>query len=147
VGGFTIKDTLVIPPHINVVMEGAVAYDGPHDRPAIIYGEPNTRTTPRKLRFNLTSVNQSNWENDDYVGLLIYNVQECHDFKIDSVRQFTTGVKFMGSGHGFVYNNIEIGYLYGNKYGVIATNESSGWFNENEVEMLSVMHFSGINRG
>lgn len=145
--GYIIKDTVQIPPGVNVIMDAEIRYDGPHDRPAIIYGAPGIRSGAKRLRFSVTSVNQSDWTNSNYVGVRLYNIQNCPDLRVDVCNKFTIGLEAIGSGQGFVYNKMTVASSLGNQIAMLATNENKGWFNENEVNLLSVLQYSGVNTG
>ena len=47
------------------------------------------------------------------------------------VEGFTTGLRCLGSSTGFVYNNVSLGDLRTNKYGIILDGENGGWCNDN----------------
>lgn len=133
-GEFIVKDTIKIGVNIKSFnMDGYIVYDGPHDRPALQVGDESDMAHRNEYSLKVKSKNQSNWINEDYIGIKLINLYECLITKLIST-EFTIGLQCYATNRGFVYNEIHLTTLYNNLIGVDLVNETTitkGWVNEN----------------
>ncbi len=136
------RETITVPPNINVVMDAPIEINSQADEAALVIGDGNvTRNCNYKLQ--VVRLSQADWDNDpdeENVGIKIINAIDC---QINVVKAwcFTIGLQCMGSGNGFAWNEVYLGDLACNKVGLDLTNENPvsddpndpnrGWVNEN----------------
>ena len=133
-GEFIVKDTIKIGANIKkFIMDGYIIYDGLHDRPAIQVGDKNDMAHRNEYALKVISKTQSDWSNEDFIGIKLINLYECLITRLIS-NNFTIGVQCYATNRGFVYNEIHLTTLYNNFIAVDLANEttdSRGWVNEN----------------
>lgn len=129
--GYRITNTIVIPPNISLTMNSSLLFDGNNNTPALVIGDINTANKNVILQIDVKKTSQSDWLDEASVGIRLYNL---HSSKAHIRRSelFTIGIQAIGAnGNGFGYNQIELGWITGNKIGLDLTNMSGGWSNEN----------------
>lgn len=135
--GLTYKttNTISIGRYVSVIMDGIVVYSGTDNEAALSIGGTSTQTNyarTHKIKVRRSSV--SDWSNVSCIGVNFLNpiATEIH---IDTVEGFTVGAQITGDGAGAAYNNIHLGFLDDNKYGLrlhALDGSGSGWVNENK---------------
>lgn len=148
-GTFNITDTVTIPPTFEVLDfgGGTISYSGTQDRAALVVGNNAASLTTAKVKqVKVISATTSNWLDLDYIGVQLYAHRFC-DIQIEFVRGFHTGVQCRGDGSGWAYNNVRLGYVVNNKYGINlhSVGGSSGFVNENLFIGGEFQIGSGIN--
>ena len=129
--GYRVTDTITIPACISVTMDSALLFDGDNSKPALVIGDAQTRNRNVLLQLDVQKVSPLDWSNEASVGVRLYNLHSSKAH-IRRVEFFTIGIQAIGAnGKGFGYNEVELGWITGNKIGLDLTNESSGWANEN----------------
>ncbi len=129
--GYYITDTIEIPRGIDVIMDSPLIFGGQHNRPALKIGDNNTHNRNVEMKLQAISKELSNWSNDDYVGIQVVNAYSCN-IEIFRVEEFTVGVEFLAdNSQGFTMNNVNLNYFRNNKYGVLVSQQNSGWPNAN----------------
>jgi hypothetical protein len=68
----------------------------------------------------------------DTVGVELVNLNTCY-VHVPYSRDSTVGVKYLGYGGGFAYNEIHLGQLFNNRVGTKLTHDENGWCNQNTV--------------
>jgi Pectate lyase superfamily protein len=129
---FVTTTTVTIPVGVHVVMDSPLTYKGTGQ--ALVIGQSGSSNNRVNLKLDVVKETQSDWTSEDVIGIKLINTIAS---SIDIVRAqgFTIGVQCIGSGGGFVYNEISLGDISNNKIGVDCTNETSGgigWCNENQ---------------
>ncbi|MFA5238471.1 MAG: glycosyl hydrolase family 28-related protein [Phycisphaerae bacterium] len=145
---YFVTETISVPPGMSVIMDGVLEIDGDANEACLVIGRSDdggnddvSINCVYKLRARRAV--QSNWTNDPNelnIGIKLINLCTC-DVEIVEAKQFTIGVQCMGSGAGFVYNTLRLGYIMANKIALDLTNEDPdtdtapfnniGWCNEN----------------
>jgi len=128
---YIITDSIYIPAGINVKMDAPIFFQGTaYDRSALTIGKTGVVSSNIKYQLNVASKTQSNWSNENNVGIRLFNCNTC-DINIVQASNFTVGVEFKGDNAGFAYSTATIGSLWNNKIAekIFATN--NGWVNEN----------------
>lgn len=136
-GRYPTTDTLVISRLIDVDMSDAVIYSGPADRPAMVHGEPGQVVWMPKSIYRVSrptaiwkdAPKERGTETD--IGLVLYNFNTANQCLIAMASRFEIGFQAAGSGGGFAYNHISLGYLIDNKVQQWNYSEANGWCNEN----------------
>ena len=129
--GYKITNTIVVPPSISLTMNGPLLFAGNNSTPALVIGDANVSNTNVILQISVKKTSQSDWLDEASVGVKLYNL---HSSKVHIRRSelFTIGVQAIGvNGKGFGYNQVELGWITGNKIGLDLTNLNGGWANEN----------------
>lgn len=156
--GFRITDTINVSNNISVIMDGQVVFDNTaNDRPAIVIGD-STLTQRKQHIIDVTNKNATTWPAEDVngvfstisTGVKLVNQYWC-EITIRRAANFTVGVQCYGDTLGFVYNEVKLGILAGNKVGLDLSGETSGWCNENNFyggrfSTSSIVANNGKNR-
>lgn len=128
--GCVVTQTIYIPSTVNVIMKSPIIYDGIENIPALVIGTSSSIILMKNIEVMVTRKNQSLWDNENCIGVKIFNANTS-TIKVIQASKFTIGVQAIGSGNGFAYNHIDLGYIYDNKISLDVTNEGNGWVNEN----------------
>ena len=128
--GYRVTSGIVIPFNTHVEMVGYILYDGVNDKTCLTIGSSTTLTFDTDLNLRVKNKNASTWALDTCIGIKIINANACN-INVKYTSSFTIGVQFSGNNGGLVYNNVTLGYIFNNKYGVDLINEGTGWCNEN----------------
>jgi BppU N-terminal domain len=144
--GYAVTGTITVPAGISVIMDAPLRYRGTLNEPCLIIGE--TAKTNSNVKLILQSVRNtlSDWTNESSIGIKLINTLESEITIIQS-RNYTIGVQFQGDTKGFVYNEVKLFSLSGNKFCIDLTSKSSGWTNENNFYGGRFSNFSGQNTG
>lgn len=129
-GDYMVSDTLNIPSTVNVEMIGRASYSGTSNIPVIVVGSAREIIHKKRLTFNVTRKNQSDWTNEENIAIKIYNATTSF-IKIIEATKSTIGVQLIGDSKGFSYNYVDLGALQENKIAIDVTNDNGGWCNEN----------------
>lgn len=134
--GYRVTSGLVIPPGIDVQMDGPLIYGGAANETALRIGAAGQVNIDLRARVNVTREAQSDWTNEACIGVEIFNA--THGW-IDVLQatKFTIGAAFVGSDEGLQYCLTRLFNVGHNKVGVDLTTEtpaggSYGWVNENK---------------
>jgi hypothetical protein len=129
---------------VNLDFRGRLHYTGVDTQPAIVIGETAKILSNTFINLELVNDNQSDWTEAAGVGIRIFNAHVC-EIHIRKSTGFTVGVECVGSGSGFVHNNVFLLDIINNKYGVDLKPESSGWVNENTFYGGKFFVNTGVN--
>jgi len=131
-------------------MDEPLVYTGTAEEPCLVVGAQGQGNLSVNLTIRVTRQTQSDWLNENNIGVVIYNANTLKIYIAQATR-FTIGFQALGSSGGFSYNNIEIGYVMNNKFSVDLTNETSsggiGWCNENRFVGGRYGNNSGVGVG
>ncbi|MEG0906994.1 MAG: hypothetical protein RSF87_12315 [Cellulosilyticaceae bacterium] len=133
--GFKFNQQIVFPPKLSVVMETPLIWTGGNNTIPLVYGEA---MPINKSRFSeyiqvdawLYNENAADWGNPNNIGVWIHPHQFC-TINLKVVQGFELGVVLNGDKQGFVYNNIYVNELRGNRIGMKWLASNNGWVNEN----------------
>ena len=128
--GYCVSDTINIPENIGIIMESPIIQTSLLNITTLNIGATAVKTNYRKYILRVERQTQSDWSNENCIGIKILNANSC-DISIMVADNFTIGCQFMGSDDGFVYNNVFLYRIYNNKIAIDLTNEVNGWCNEN----------------
>lgn len=147
---FNTTDTIEIRENIDVIMFSPIVLNSTEVKPALVIGARGVVNYAEELTINVKRKNQSNWEDEDDIGVQLIN---CNTTKInvEKVEGFTVGVETLGSGTGFAYCQLYLGKFFNNKIDLNLTNETfeekMGWCNENSFFAGRCSNFNGVNEG
>ena len=125
---FLTTETLHFKSGVSYIMDSPITYDG--EGIGVVIGTNSVRTYSVELKLKVKKKEQSNWENDNDIGIRINNVYSSN-IEIANVANFTIGVQFYADGNGVAYNNVTFGNIQNNRIGVHLSNINGGWVNEN----------------
>lgn len=128
--GYKTLSTVTIKDSVGIEMESPIVYFGNSDVPALIVGQTLVANYNVDMRIRVRRNTQSDWLSESNIGVKIFNANTCN-IDLAEVRNFTIGSQLFGSGTGFSYNTLRLGYIVNNKYGLDLSNEASGWCNQN----------------
>ncbi len=130
--GYRIETGVVINAGIDVEMDAPIRYVGAANAAgtALTVGESGRSNFRATMKLNVERVTQSDWTSATSIGIKIINA-DSSKITIVQAANYTKGVIYDGIGRGFAYNEVIHQYIYNNKYGVVLTEESTGWCNEN----------------
>lgn len=133
-GGLATSVTLTINPNSDATFElGAfVLYTGSSSVPALQIGMSGVVSQWRTY-LNLAVFRQTQfvWAAGNSIGILFYNLSNCY-IRINYADGFLVGVKTLPSGgNGFQYNDVFLGQLVNNQYGLVISNQTAGYTNQN----------------
>ena len=143
----TTSSTLTFSGKYNIRMDGRLTYTGVANEPAIVIGGVGGIISGRDHVINVDRQTQSDWSSEDCIGVKLVN-HNSSNIRIVNANKFTIGVQCLGDSGGFAYNNITLGVVNSNKYGVDCTNADTtgvGWCNENIFTNGRFSVDSGIN--
>lgn len=132
--GYATTTAVTIPLNVDVQMDAPIIYAG--NATAITVGDGVTANFMSRLKLWAVRSSQSDWT-DGSIGIKLY---EHYNSQIEIVgsSKFTYGVYIVptggssGEGNGFAYNEIYLGYIVDNRYGLYITSGATyGWTNEN----------------
>jgi hypothetical protein len=107
-------------------MDAPIIYTDTANEAALTIGTAGSYNATQRFRLRVQRTNQSNWSNNACIGVRLYGCTHC-DIDIDECTGYTIGVQCMGDTAGFAYNRLRLGDLRDNRYGVVCTNNASGW--------------------
>ena len=137
-------DCLIVPPGTYSIDNGTV-FDPPddcsllcqgvlkHDGNGIGFTIGDASGTTESYRYNVQGLRVTSTAKDHTsgrIGILLRNLYESV-IDIRECLYHETGIKCLGSGSGFVYNELHFGRIVNNKFSLYLTAESSGWCNDN----------------
>ena len=89
---------------------------------------------------------QSNWEDDNDTGAELINIARTR-INIPLARGFTTNVRFIGDGQGFVVCTTTLGLILNGRCGIDLHSRNGGWVNSNLILGGYVLNHVGLNKG
>ncbi|WLR51306.1 glycoside hydrolase family 55 protein [Bacillus tianshenii] len=132
--GYNVSDYVHIPAHISVEQHAPIIYTGNENKPVLVIGERDKTSRATYEGLSVIREKSSGWEKEDpylqSIGIQMINVYNS-EIEINEVRNFTIGAQLLGSGKGFAYNNVNLGFLGNNYIQLDLTNQDGGWTNEN----------------
>lgn len=98
-----------------------------------VAGAANQRNYIVRVESSLPTPTTTQWNATNFIGAVFRNMNTCK-INIVGALGFREGVRFIGDGSGFAYNNIiGGGNMQNNKIDFRFTQLGSGWCNENEM--------------
>lgn len=147
-GGFVLTKPLVIPGGVSIEQYAPLIYRGNEPKAFVTIGSEDKRTYASYRGLSVVKERQSRWLKDDpglnQIGIRIYNANGSQ-IEIDNIENFTVGLECIGSGDGFVYNELHLGRIAANHIGFRLTNANFGWINENLIYGGSFAVWSDVN--
>ena len=128
-GTYNFNDTLTIAvDDINIDCRGTLNWTKVAAGTAIMIGDadPSYRITGNIKVYN---TNADNWATVS-TGVMIQNCNECN-IRIDKAENFRVGVYMHGLSNGCAYNQITLGRIVDNQFGLYLNADATGWVNEN----------------
>jgi hypothetical protein len=147
--GFRTSGVHVVPPNIHVQQLSPLTYTGTGEVALLTIGTAGSTNYRLRHIINVVRATQSDWTNEANIGCVLLN-NHTSNIDIEQASNFTIGVQGIGSGTGFVYNNVTPRFMVSNKVGFDLTNETHGgigWCNDNRVYGGEFSVSSGVNRG
>lgn len=89
---------------------------------------------------------QSTWEDDNDTGAELINIARTR-INIPLARGFTTNVRFVGDGQGFVVCTTTLGLILNGRCGIDLHSRNGGWVNSNLILGGYVLNHVGLNKG
>lgn len=129
----------------DVDCQGLIHYGGTNTKPALVIGEDGEVIFSADLNIAITNDNQSDWTDASCVGVRLINLNSCSNVNIQEATNFTIGVQCYGLNAGFSYNNLFLGSLLNNQYGVDLFPGGTGWTNENTLTGGRYSVLTGVN--
>lgn len=133
-GSFLVTDTIQFPNTIrNLVMIGEIVADPQTVGTIIRIGEHSVRVNMSAIEVRARFLNITDWEDESKICAELINFYSCK-VTIHRADNGYIGVRCLGDGSGFVYNEV---YLYGLRANKISLDlitkvtDSLGWVNEN----------------
>lgn len=131
---YKITNTITVPSGRDVIMDGVMRFTSTSEIPALVIGNDNSLNRYKRFRLAVERSPRSDWSNSWSIGIRLINSFAC-DIDIMRASYFHTGVSCEGCGDGWVYNNVHLGILHSNKWGLKLINRLrrgvEGWVNEN----------------
>lgn len=147
-GGMGTASALTVDYRSDVCFEpGAfIKYTGSSNIVVLTIGDAsNIAFTRRYERLWVTRTNLSDWTSESSVGIRFRNVTGCYISIAESSRH-TIGVQTLpAGGNGFQYNEVHLGQIYNNKFGLDLSNVTSGYTNENNWHGGRFTVLTGVN--
>lgn len=112
-------------------MRGSILYAGPAGQAALTIGDGGTvNTQGREYRgLSVIRATQSNWTNEEDVGIRLYNIDAC-TVEVRRAERFTIGLQLAGDGRGCEDSTIHLQRLIDNKVGLdCRTLTAQAWMN------------------
>lgn len=128
--GYRTSSPIHVPPGISVEMDAPILFSGDDSSTAFIIGKENVANPLLRHRLRVRKDPLSDWADESSMGIQIHNANSCQ-IDVVQVEGFTIGVQCVGSGQGFCYNEIHLGWLINNKIGLDLSSMNSGCANEN----------------
>jgi hypothetical protein len=123
-----------------------ILYTGSSDITALTIGDATHVAQWRKYEnLGVQRQTQSTWASTANIGIQFGNLSNCF-IQINFSRNFTIGVKTLPSGgNGFQYNDVFLGQINNNKYGLVISNQTAGYTNQNSWYSGRFNVNSGVN--
>ena len=143
--GYAVSAALVVGPNVNIDQRAPIKYTGSSDITVLTIGNSSGNSENTKYRLDVVRNSQGNWTSDDNVGIKLINLSRCSQVYVERAQGFTRGLVCQGEGYGFANNNVTLGNLRNNKYGLDLMAETGGWVNENTFVKGSFNCTTGVN--
>ncbi|MDW8315530.1 MAG: glycosyl hydrolase family 28-related protein [Rhodovarius sp.] len=113
-----------------LVMSGVILYAGPTGVALTIGNGGTYRTATRRyLGLRVQRATQSDWQNEDDIGIRLVNLDACL-VEIRQAEGFTIGVQTLGDARGFEDSTLHLGRIVNNRIGLdVRCATAAGWNN------------------
>lgn len=143
--GYYVSETIEHGPDLSVDMRVPIYHPG--GTVTVRFGSAGKltdNTAEYKIRVQRTT--QSDWTDPADVGAELINMARCK-IDIPLARGFTTNIRLIGDGQGFVVCTTTLGLFLNGRYGIDLHSRNGGWVNSNLVLGGYVLNHVGLNKG
>lgn len=128
---FTTTSQHVFPVGVNIRMDGVLETSYSGANAAFVIGTASTYNHRVNLDISLTRASNSNWSDDNVVGVRIIRTNKSN-IRLRYITGFTINAELIGDGGGFVHNQISSNELLDARIQIRCVAQNSGWFNRNK---------------
>jgi hypothetical protein len=128
--GYKTMSTIQVPLRVSLTMDSPIIYSGNKDVAALVIGQAGKPNFGLNLKLAVKRQPYSDWSNQNNIGMKLINLDTCK-VEIPYATGFTIGIQAIGDGFGFVYNEVDLGFMSVNQYGLDLVAANNGWCNEN----------------
>lgn len=117
--GYRVTSEVRVNENVNVIMDGPLIIDAPNIV-GLTIGRTQAVNFVTRHQIQVIRATQSSWLSEQSIGVKFINANSC-DILIQMAKNNTIGAQFIGSGALCGYNNVRLGLINNNKYGLDLT--------------------------